>query len=229
MVGTSRCTARALVALAFTVSASAWSPQAAQAQATTVTFNSLTESSPGSGLRFVNNCYTESGFVFTAVGVPCTGTASEDAFVAGSMNSPLLGGGPTPSLLLNSPAASLIDVSRSGGGLFSLTTIALAPFFEANTSVMFTGMGLGGAMPMQTFSLLGTQAGFQTVTLNSAFTSLSAVRITATNDFGEPLVKFDNVALVAQQSVVPEPSTVLLSAAGLAGLGVITLRRRPRA
>lgn len=229
MVGTFRSTARAVIALSFTVSMAALPPRVVQAQPTTVTFNSLTESSPGSGTRFVSNCYMESGFVFTAVGVACTGAASEDAFVAGGPNSPIFGGGSTPSFLLNTPEASLIDVTRSGGGLFSLTSIELAPFFDANTTVMFTGMGMGGSMPTQSFVLPGTQMAFQSFAFDPAFAGLSSVRIMATNEFGEPLVRFDNLAATAQQSVVPEPSTVLLLGAGLVGMAVTTLRRRNRA
>ena len=225
MPGTSRLSTRAFVALVFTAASATAVPRMMTAQPTTVTFNSLTESSPGSGTRYVGNCYSESGFTFTAVGIPCAGAASQNAFVAAGPNEPILGGGTTPSFLLNSPAASLIDVMRSGGGLFNLTSISLAPFFEANTTVLFTGMMIGGGLTMQTFTLPGTQVGFQTFTFNAAFNNLTSVRITASNQYGEPLVKLDNFAT----NVVPEPSTIVLSALGLASIAVISRRRRNHA
>ncbi|WP_230981180.1 PEP-CTERM sorting domain-containing protein [Gemmatimonas groenlandica] len=205
----------------------AWPAHTLHAQPATVTFDALTESSPGSGIRFVQNCYVESGFQFTAVGVPCTGAPSIDAFVAGSANSPIFDGSTTPSFLLNTSLGSLIDITRVGGGQFSFLSIALAPYFEANTTVLFTGTRAGGNVT-QSFDLLGMQSGFMTVMLNATFNNLTSLRLTANNQFSEPLVKFDNVALVGTQ-VVPEPSTVLLSAAGLAGIALLRLRRRTRA
>lgn len=226
---TMRSTARLAAALTLSTVVGGVTPAALAAQPTTVTFNSLTESSPGSGVRFTGNCYSESGFVFTVVGVPCTGAAAANAFVAGNMNSPIFGGGTTPSLLLNSPTGSVIDIMRTGGGTFSFTGIDLAPYFEANTSVLFTGFGVG-IMPTQTFLLSGLQAGFQRFAFGSAFSNLTSLRITANNEFGEPLVKFDNFSANASQvAVVPEPSTVLLSAVGLVGIAVVAKRRRTRA
>jgi len=197
------------------------------AQPVTVNFNTLTESSPGSGTRFVSNCFMESGFVFTAVGVSCTGAAAANQFVAGNADSPLIGVGPTPSFLLNSTTATMVDITRFGvgAGLFNATSIMLAPFLGANTTVMFSGFGAAGTV-MQSVMLSGTQTGFQTFTFASNFTNLNSLRITSSNQFGEPFVVFDNVSLNAvNQAVVPEPSTILLSAAGLAVLGFVARRR----
>lgn len=196
------------------------------AQAVTVNFNTLTEASPGSGTRYLSNCYVESGFVFTAVGVSCSGTTSVNVFLAGSANSPLFGDGlgSTPSLILNTLDASLIDITRVGGGTFMLNSIALGVFDGAGTTVRFTGFGAGLTVT-QTFSLLSTQVGFNTFSLNNSFTNLTTVRITALDEFAEPLVKFDNVSLFAQ-SVVPEPSTIVLSAGGLFVLGALAQRQR---
>ncbi len=218
-------TARTFAGLALGISIAGASAQPANAQAAVATFNSLTEDSPGSGTRFISNCYSESGFVFTAVGIGCTGVDSDNVFVAGGANSPIFGGGSTPSLLLNSPLASVIEITSSGGGLFSLSSIALAPFFGANTTVMFTGMAMGGSV-MQSFDLSGTQMGFQNFNFTSTFTALSSVQISATNEFGEPLVKFDDVSGVLTPAVVPEPSTIMLSAAGLLCIVAFGTRRR---
>lgn len=227
MVPTCSRLTRVLTVLSLSVASVAWPVHTLPAQAATITFDALTESSPGAGIRIVPNCYMESGFQFTVVGVPCTGASATDTFVAGSANSPIFDGSTTPSFLLNTTAGSLIDITRVGGGQFSFLSIALAPYFEANTSVMFTGTRAGGNV-MQTFDLLGMQTGFLTVMVNSTFNNLTSLRITASNQFAEPLVKFDNVALVGTQ-VVPEPATVLLSAAGLAGIALLRLRRRTRA
>lgn len=217
---------RVLTLFSLSVASAAWPVHTLHAQAATVTFDALTENSPGSGIRFVSNCYIERGFQFTVVGVPCTGATAANAFVAAGRNSPIFGGSNTPSFLLNSPDGSLIDITRVGGGQFSFLSIALAPFLGAATNVMFTGTRAGGNA-MQSIDLLGTQTGFRTLDLNAMFNNLTSLRVAASNEFAEPFVKFDNVALVATQ-VVPEPSTVLLSAAGLAGIALLRLRRRTR-
>ena len=200
----------------------------AHAQVTTVTFNTLTESSPGSGTRFIGNCYAESGFLFTAVGLPCTGASAANVFVAGSANSPFFGGGTSPSLLLNSSDASVIQVTRMDGAFFNFTGIALAPFGGAATTVVFTGMR-GTTLLSRTVTLTGTQSGFQTFTFEGFFNGVSSIRIAASNEFGEPLVKFDDFATSAVAGVVPEPSSVVLLATGLFGVGVVVIRRRSRA
>lgn len=195
--------------------------------ATIVSFNTLTESSPGSGTRFIGNCYAESGFIFTAIGLPCTGTSSANTFVAAGANSPFFGGGSTPSLLLNSPTASRISVTRADGAFFNLTGIRLSPFDGAATTVVFTGIRANGNIT-RSLQLLGTQAGFQLFTF-ADFIGLTAVEISATNEFGEPLVKFDDFATASVAvGVVPEPASFVLMGTGLVGLSVI-VRRRARA
>ena len=192
------------------------------AQNVSITFNSLTETVPLSGTRFVNNCYIENGFVFTAVGIGCTGVAAQDAFLAAGPNSPLFGGGATPSLLLNQSGATMIDVTRSGGGLFNARSIALAPFDMAMTTVLFTGVRATGPNVMQSFILGAQQNGFQTFSFSSGFSDLRSLRIDSNNEFGEPFVKMDDVAL----SVVPEPASIALVAAGLGAVAGFARRRR---
>ncbi len=226
MVSEKKGSARFALMLACTVMVAALPLQRVSAQATTtVTFNTLTESSPGSGTRYIGNCYAESGFLFTAVGLPCTGAASSNTFVAGNANSPLFGGGATPSLLLNSPMASLLRVSRTDNAFFTFSSIALAPFDGARTTIVFTGIRAGGNVT-STVMLTGGQAGFQVFSFADLFAGVSAVEIAASNEFGEPLVRFDDFAATSAQNVVPEPGTVMLVGVGLVVLAGIGRRKR---
>lgn len=221
--------ARALPAIALALAGTMATAQPAAAQATVVTFNSLTESSPGSGTRFVGNCYVESGFLFTAVGLPCTGADAMNTFVAAGPNSPILGGGATPSLLLNTPAATIIDVRRQDGAMFDFTSIMLAPFDGGATTVTFTGMRAGGNVT-RTVNVAGGQMGFMMFSFADFFAGITGVQVAATNEFGEPLVKFDDfTAMTAPANVVPEPSTIVLLGTGLCLVLVIANRRRIRA
>lgn len=216
---------RAVTIVAVSVSGALIPTKQVLAQVTTVVgFDGQTESSPGSGTRFLTNCYTESGYVFIAVGIPCTGSTAANAFIAAGKKSTLFGGGLTPSLILNSPDATLIDVARVDGGFFTFSSIQLAPFDGAMTTISFTGL-TNGAPVTQVYSLLGTQAGFQTFSLPSTFGAVRSIRIAANDEFGEPLVKFDNFTA---SSVVPEPSTVALMTTGLFVLAAVSYRRGRR-
>ncbi len=211
--------------LVVAVAALSISVSAAQlgAQAATLNFNTLTEVPPGSGIRFVNNCYQESAFVLIAVGVSCTGPTAANAFLANSANSPSFGGNGTPSLLLNTPDASEIDLRRVDGGTFAISSIGLSGVLAASqTSVLFTGFG-SGAPIMQTFMVGAMYADFM---FGSQFTNLTSVRITARNEFDEPLVNFDNIQLVriSPAVVVPEPSSLALVFGGLVLLAAASRR-----
>ncbi len=190
------------------------------AQNVTLDFNTLTETIEGSGTRFVSNCYMENGFVLTAVGVSCDAPESDDAFLANGPNSPLFGGDDSPSMLLNTPDASEIDLMRGNGGAFGLVSIALSGFFGAETSVLFTGTTLTG-MVAQMFNVGAAQ---QSYVFNSDFVNLTSVRISAMNDFDEPLVNFDDISLTVAN--VPEPASLALMLVGLMSLSLAAHRRR---
>ncbi len=207
--------------VAFTAAVATMPATNVAAQNVTLDFNTQTETVAGAGTRFITNCYMESGFVITAVGVPCTGSDASNAFLAVGPNSPLFGGGSTPSLVLNTPSASEIDLMRSNGGVFGLNSIGLSGFFGAEmTSVMFSGMGIGGSV-MQTFTV---GAAMQTYALSNAFSAVTSVRITAMNEFDEPLVNIDDIQLAVAS--VPEPASLALMLAGMVAMTLVSRRRR---
>ncbi len=221
---------RIMAAMTLGLAGTMIAPASAHAQASTVvTFNTLTASSPGSGTRYIGNCYAESGFLFTAVGLPCSGPTSANTFVAAGADSPLLGGGASPSLLLNAPEASIISVLRQDGASFTFSSIKLSPFDAATTTVVFTGVRAGGNVS-RTFVLASTQVGFQTFNFADLFIGVTSVQIAATNEFGEPLVKFDDFAAMSSSvGVVPEPASIMLFGVGAFVLVAVTYRRRTQA
>ncbi len=195
----------------------------ARAQSTTLNFNSLTVTD-GSGVRYVDNCYQESGFQVTAVGVACNTPYS---FATGGAADPTLWTG-SPALFLNDATATQVDFGRVGGGAFSMQSIDFASFLGANEAITLVGSLAAGGTVMQTFNFLGTSSGLQTLMLNG-FTGLTSVRLTALDSYGEPIVQFDNIAVTAV-TATPEPATIALVAGGLLGLGAAARRRRaPRA
>lgn len=200
----------------------------AGAQPVTMNFNSVTPTA-GSDFTYVGNCYSESGFLVTAVGLGCTGVPDAFATYNASAGSAYTG---SPALFLNNPNATVVNFSRVGGGLFSMQSAAFSPFGGPGffgggaTTVTFIGSLLNGSTVTQTFNVLGTVAGLQTFSLSSAFTGLTSVGMSALDSYGEPIVQFDNLTFTPAASTVPEPATVALVAGGLLGVAAAARRRR---
>lgn len=196
----------------------------AGAQDVTVNFNTLTVTD-GSGIRYIGNCYMESGFTFSAVGLPCD---SELALAVWGADNPLFYTG-TPALLNNEGTA--VDFATSLPGTFSMRSISLAPglgVISSNATVTFTGFRAGGGTVFQQFMLAGNTTGVQSFMFNSDFTGLTSVRLAVLPDeFDETFVQFDDV-MFSDVRVIPEPATIMLLATGLVAIGAVARRRRTR-
>lgn len=225
-VRAARLGARALTVLA----AAALAAPAARAQTATLTFNGLT-ATDASGVRYVDNCYQEAGFQVAAVGLGC-GTAAGGASALASWTPD------NPDYYTGSPAlysnfGNAIDFTAVGGQAFSFRSIGLSPFLGQlgePTMVMFTGsLATGGTVsqsvmvPGGVFGRTATPVMFASFT---GFTNLRSLRLAVNAPSGnDTIVQFDNVSF-GPAAVVPEPATVALFGAGLAGLAAVARRRR---
>lgn len=109
-------------------------------------------------------------------------------------------------------------LSSSDASLFSLFSIDLASAFVDGgaTSVFFSGvLGVGGSVNA-TFDVPATSGVpiMQTYFFGPEWTGLANVDITQSW-----FTQFDNITFSDPTSTVPEPTTMLLLATGLAGLG----------
>lgn len=210
------------------VAAAAAAPAAARAQSpVTVNFNGLVDTAMA-GVRQVDNCYTESGFTFRAVGLGCGAT---NTFAAAFPANIAAATGQT-SLYLNDPSTNLVDVTRVGGGQFGVQSIALAPFVGLGGSVTFTGFLASGMQTVQTFTV-GNASMFAlqpltTFAFNGTFTGMTSLRMAITQPDGNAYLNFDNVVLTPAATAVPEPATLALLAGGLLGVGALARSRGPR-
>ena len=188
-----------------------------------VTFNSL-GSVDGSGVRYVPNCYMEGGLIFTVVGEACgTDPDGSSALATYTADNGSFTG--TPALFNNFGDA--FDITAVGGANFTLNSIDLAPIFllgfgNGIIPVSFTGMLAAGGTVAHTADVPLSATGL-TNFIFFDFTGLSSVRVTpGAPDFS---IQFDNVSANVNASVVPEPSSYLLTMIGLAGIGFISRRR----
>lgn len=208
---------RAALGAALVLAASALPARSASAQTATLNFNTIADSN----IAYAPNNYTESGYVVTALS-----SAPTDPLAFASYGPNYADYTGSPALFLNSDPTGDVGFARQDGGLFSFQSIGLAPFLAGdNTTVIFRGFTPGsGSLAADSMMYTVTQPGLQTFSFAN-FTGLSSLRMSTTNQYGDP-VQFDNVSFTGAASTVPEPGTFGLVATGLIGMAG-AVRRRP--
>lgn len=171
-----------------------------------IDFNDLT----GGGQVLRGSTYTEDGFVLNGIGL--TSIHSLDPLFTGTVS-------------FYSPSDGIIRLTRSGGGAFDLASIDLDTMMGGNARVDFMGLLTDNSVVPQSFVTDATFPGLQTFSFGAAFDNVVAVIWSQSN----PDHSFDNIVVnpVIASSDVPEPMTLSLLGAGLAG--VAWARRRQAA
>jgi hypothetical protein len=177
---------------------------ASSSMAAVITFDSLAKND--SGLAVVVD-YQEAGFSIS--GPLATIGAQFDGAYAGSA-----------SLFLGN-AGNVATLAKVDGSTFSLKAIDLSPlapsWYGGGASVTFTGNVHGGGTLTQSFTV-DSALGFDTYAF-SGFDMLDSVTWVQ----AAPYHQFDNI-VVDGPAAVPEPGTLALFGAALAGIGA--LRRK---
>jgi len=178
------------------------------ANASTLTFENLMHEDD----LFVDHgaAYTENGFVITNMA-----TEAENGFP------PSLASVGTRAFEFSGSTALFNDnwggptvMTREGGGLFTLSSIALSelyiyddgPGVNPEFDVEFSGFFSDGSIISQTFTMDGL-TGVEVFSFESEFTNLISVSWMQTQDF----YQFDDI----KASPVPEPSSILLFGIGI--------------
>ena len=178
------------------------------AQAVVIDFDGLV----GSGTVERGFTYTEDGFVLDNLrGTDLRSIHSGGFSFTGSVS------------FANGFGDGITRLTKSGGGVFDLDSIDLDSYnsFEQAVTVTFTGTLLDTSTVTQSFTTDAVFAAMQTFAFGEAFNSVTKVEWTQ----AFPFHHFDNIVLDAPDvSQVPEPMTLTLLGAGLAGLGAV--RRR---
>lgn len=178
---------------------------APMAQAAVIDFNALA----GTGLVDRGITYSEDGFVLDNL-------SSTDPFAFGSIHSPDLRFTGTVSFF-NGIVGGITRLTQSGGGAFDLVSIDLDSFNPSEaTEIDFTGTLADSSTVTQSFTTDAMLTVLQSFSFGAAFDNV--VRVEWAQII--PLHSFDNITVnpVIASSDVPEPMTLSLLGAGLAGV-----------
>ena len=183
-----------------------------------VDFSSLSQA--GTGFFSSGGSVTQEGYTFTALGGTTLG-------VWGNADANHPSGGTTSTSLLNYFAFSTLDITSASGGLFDLTSIAIAPWgagqdaWVPSFDVTFTGDQFGGGIVNQTVTVTNTTPpALQSFSL-SGFTNLLDISVQQGAYTGTGTAwQIDDLGLT---SAVPEGNTLALFGVGVVGL--FALRR----
>lgn len=129
-------------------------------------------------------------------------------------------------VLVNANGIGIITMNKVGGGAFTLNSFdagSRMDYYDA-TGIDVLGNLVGGGTVSTSFNFDGYN--FQTFTLPNTFTNLSSVVLTSMGTEMNREFAINNITVDGADAAVPEPQTVSLVLAALAGLPLVRRFRR---